>query len=194
MENLLSVLHPCCPAEADVLCKTRRRVEHGLTTVGLKIHCLGDDWELLNLIKALGGRSEVIGTRVYAHARASVTVILPPVGNARSAILLLECLERYFEHPIFHNPSYQIQVCSPCRLDGPRAAILAIAFYLGSDVLRRYSLGDLTTTFSEDPLGRGISIEDAALSSTMAKATSIGTSSGGTLRRIACRYGRNFHS
>jgi hypothetical protein len=75
------------------------------------------------------------------------------VGNARSAILLLECLERYFEHPIFHNPSYQIQVCSPCRLDGPHAAILAIAFYLGSDVLRRYSLGDLTTTFSEAPLG-----------------------------------------
>jgi hypothetical protein len=153
MENLLSVLHPCCPAKADALCKTRRRVEHGLTTVGLKIHCLGDNWEPLNLIKALGGRSEVIGTRVYAHARASVTVILPPVGNARSAILLLECLERYFEHPIFHNPSYQIQVCSPCRLDGPHAAILAIAFYLGSDVLRRYSLGDLTTTFSEDTRG-----------------------------------------
>jgi hypothetical protein len=41
-------------------------------------------------------------------------------------------------------------VCSPCRLDGPRAAILAIAFYLGSDVLRRYSLDDLTTTFSQD--------------------------------------------
>jgi hypothetical protein len=40
MENLLSVLHPCCPAEADALSKTRRRVEHGLTTVGLKIHCL----------------------------------------------------------------------------------------------------------------------------------------------------------
>ena len=153
MENLLSVLHPCCPAEADALCMTRRRVEHGLATVGLKIHCLGGNWELLNLIKALGGRSEVIGSRVYAHARASVTVILPPVGNAHSAILLLECLERYFERAIFHNPSYQIQVCSPCRLDGFHAAILAIAFYLGSDVLRRYSLGDLTTTFSEDPLG-----------------------------------------
>jgi hypothetical protein len=155
MENLLSVLHPCCPAEADALCMTRRRVEHGLATVGLKIHCLGGNWELLNLIKALGGRSEVIGSRVYAHARASVTVILPPVGNARSAILLLECLERYFEHPIFHNPNYQIQVCSPCRLDGRHAAILAIAFYLGSDVLRRYSLGDLTTTFSEDTRWEG---------------------------------------
>jgi hypothetical protein len=152
MENLLSVLHTSCPAEVDALCKTRRRVEHGLTTVGLKIHCLGDNWELLNLIEALGGRSEVIGSRVYAHARASVTVILPSVGNARSAIMLLECIEKYFGHPIFHNPRYQIQVCSPCRLDGRHAAILAIAFYLGSDVLRRYSLDDLTTTFSEDTL------------------------------------------
>ncbi|MGC1880363.1 MAG: hypothetical protein WA703_04030, partial [Pseudolabrys sp.] len=52
-------------------------------------------------------------------------------------------------------PRYQIQVCSPCRLDGPRATILAIAFYLGSDVLRRYSLDDLTTTFSEDTLPDG---------------------------------------
>jgi hypothetical protein len=31
MEKLLSVLHPCCPAKADALCETRRRVEHGLT-------------------------------------------------------------------------------------------------------------------------------------------------------------------
>ena len=150
MEHLLSVLHPYCPIKVDGLRKNRRRVEHGLTTVGLKIHCLGDDRELLNLIKELGGRSEVIGSRVYAHARASVTVILPPVGSARSAVMLLECIEKYFEHPVFNNPRYQIQVCSPCRLDERHAAMLAIAFYLGSDVLRRYSLGDLTTTFSED--------------------------------------------
>ena len=155
VEDLLSVLHPHCPVKVDALCKNRRRVEHGLTTVGLKIHCLGDNRELLNLIEALGGRFEVIANRFYAHARASVTVILPPVGSARSAILLLECIEKYFGHPIFHNPRYQIQVCSPCRLDGPRAAILAIAFYLGSDVLRRYSLDDLTTTFSEDTLPDG---------------------------------------
>ena len=76
MENLLSVLHPSCPAQAGALRKTRRHVEHGLTTVGLKIHSLGDNWELLNLIKTLGGRSEVIGSRVYAHARASVRLRL----------------------------------------------------------------------------------------------------------------------
>ena len=152
MEDLLSVLHPHCPVKVDALCKNRRRVEHGLTTVGLKIHCLGDKQELLNLIEALGGQLEVIANRFYAHARASVTVILPPVGSACSAIMLLECIEKHFGHPIFHNPRYQIQVCSPCRLDGRHAAILAIAFYLGSDVLRRYSLDDLTTTFSEDTL------------------------------------------
>ena len=80
VEDLLSVLHPHCPVKVDALCKNRRRVEHGLTTVGLKIHCLGDNRELLNLIEALGGRSEVIANRLYAHARASVTVILPPWG------------------------------------------------------------------------------------------------------------------
>jgi hypothetical protein len=152
VENLLSVLRPHCPAKVDALCKDRRHVEHGLTTVGLKIHCLGDNRELLRLVDALGGQFEVIANRHYAHARASATVVLPPVGSARSAIWLLECIEKYFGHSIFHNPSYQIQVCSPCRLDGSRAAILAIAFYLGSDVLRRYSLHDLTTTFSQDTL------------------------------------------
>jgi hypothetical protein len=153
MGNLLSVLHPHCPVKVDALRNKRRRVEHGLTTVGLKVHCLGDNRPLLTLIEALGGRSEVIANRVYAHARASITVVLPPVGSARSAIMLLECIEKHFGHAIFHNPKYQIQVCSPCRLDGRHAAILAIAFYLGSDVLRRYSLDDLTTTFSEDRLG-----------------------------------------
>jgi len=92
--------NPHCPVKVDALCKNRRRVEHGLTTVGLKIHCLGDNRELLNLIEALGGRSEVIASRFYAHARASVTVILPPMGSARSAILLLECIEKHFGHPI----------------------------------------------------------------------------------------------
>src|SRR5260370_42192494 len=80
VEDLLSVLHPHCPVKIDALWTNRRRVEHGLTTVGLKIHCLGDNRELLNLIEALCGRSEVIANRFYAHARASVTLILPAVG------------------------------------------------------------------------------------------------------------------
>ena len=36
MEDLLSVLHPHGPAKVDALSKNRRRVEHGLTTVGLR--------------------------------------------------------------------------------------------------------------------------------------------------------------
>lgn len=152
MEDLLHVLHPYCPVKVDALDSNRVPVEHGLTTVGLKIHCLGDGQEILGLIEALGGRAEVIGNRFYSHAEASVTVVLPPLGNARSAIQLLECIESYSGHVLFHNPKIQIQVCSPCRLEAPQASILAIAFYLGSDILRRYSLGDLATTFSEDTL------------------------------------------
>ena len=109
MEDLLSVLHPHCPVKVDALCKNRRRVEHGLTTVGLKIHCLGDKQKLLNLIEALGGQLEVIANRFYAHARASVTVILPPVGSACSAIMLLECIEKYFGHLLRsdHTPFWE---------------------------------------------------------------------------------------
>ena len=57
MENLLSVLHPHCPVKVDALRNKRRRVEHGFTTVGLKVHCLGDNRPLLTLVEALGGRS-----------------------------------------------------------------------------------------------------------------------------------------
>jgi hypothetical protein len=33
VEDLLSVLQRRCPVKVDALCKNRRRVEHGLTTV-----------------------------------------------------------------------------------------------------------------------------------------------------------------
>jgi hypothetical protein len=55
MEDLLSVLHPHCPVKVDALSKNRRRVEHGLTTVGLKIHCLGDNHERC---RRWGGRNK----------------------------------------------------------------------------------------------------------------------------------------
>src|SRR5260370_42042218 len=58
---------------------------------------------------------------------------------------------------LFSNPEIQIQVCSPGRLDARRSALLAIGFYLGSDTLRRYTLGDLATSFAEHqhyPRGR----------------------------------------
>ena len=41
VEDLLSVLHPHCPVKVDALSKNRRRVEHGLTTVGLDVLNVG---------------------------------------------------------------------------------------------------------------------------------------------------------
>src|SRR6516225_3286500 len=61
-------------------------------------------------------------------------------------------------------PKIQIQVCSPGRLGARRSALLAIGFYLGSDTLRRYTLGDLATSFSENqhyPRGRRLVLYDA---------------------------------
>src|SRR6516165_4269029 len=61
-------------------------------------------------------------------------------------------------------PKIQIQVCSPGRLGARRSALLAIGFYLGSDTLRRYTLGDLAASFSEDhhyPRGRRLVLYDA---------------------------------
>jgi hypothetical protein len=77
-------------------------------------------------------------------------LVLPPVGNARAAILLLECIEHFIGCALFGNRKIQIQVCSPGRLNLRRSALLAIGFYLGSDTLRRYTCGDLETTVSRD--------------------------------------------
>jgi hypothetical protein len=90
--------------------------------------------------------------------------VLPPVGSARSAILLLECIEHFIGSALFSNPEIQIQVCSPGRLGARRSALLAIGFYLGSDTLRRYTLGDLATSFAEHqryPRGKRLVLYDA---------------------------------
>lgn len=151
MEELLLEVRPYAPLQVDALTYGRRRVEHGLTTMGLKIHCLSPDGHELNrLVEVLGGRLEVTARHRYSHALASMTLVLPPVGSAQAAIWLLEAIELFCNCKLFGNPRIQLQVCSPCRLTPPHAAILAVAFYLGSDILRRYSLNDLTTTFSED--------------------------------------------
>src|SRR5262249_35272934 len=85
---------------------------------------------------------------MYRHAQASMCLVLPPVGNARAAILLLECIGSFTGTALFGDWKIQIQVCSPGRLDARRSALLAIGFYLGSDTLRRYRCGDLETTVS----------------------------------------------
>ena len=148
LEDLLAVLHDCASKQAEAVVLQRRRVEYGLLSVGLKIHCLGEGRQFLALVERLGGASKVLDMNMYRHAQASLCLVLPPVGNARAAILLLECTERFTGSALFGDRKVQIQVCSPGRLNARRSALLGIGFYLGSDTLRRYACGDLETTVS----------------------------------------------
>ena len=149
-EDLLTILRERAPAKADAVAVHRRRTEHGLLSVGLKIHDLGHGGHFFSLVERLGGALRVLEINIYKHSQASLCLVLPPVGNARTAILLLECIERFTDYALFNNRNIQIQVCSPGRLNLRRSALLAIGFYLGSDTLRRYSCGDLETTVSKD--------------------------------------------
>jgi hypothetical protein len=155
-EDLLALLHGHAPAKVAAVARHRRRVEHGYLSVGLKIHCLGEGSQFSTLVDGLGGAHKILDVNYYKHSHASLCLVLPPVGSARSAILLLECIEHFIGSALFGNPEIQIQVCSPGRLDARRSALLAIGFYLGSDTLRRYTLGDLATSFAKrEPYSRG---------------------------------------
>ena len=163
-EDLLALLHGHAPAKVDAVTLRRRRGEHGQLSVGLKIHCLGDGSQFALLVEGLGGAQKILDVNSYKHSHASLCLVLPPVGSARSAILLLECIEHFIGSALFSNPEIQIQVCSPGRLGARRSALLAIGFYLGSDTLRRYTLGDLATSFAENqhyPRGRRLVLYDA---------------------------------
>ncbi len=164
LEDLLALLHSRAPAKVDALSLRRRRVEHGLLSVGLKIHCRGDARQFVDLVKGLGGPQQILDINIYRQAQATMCLVLPPVGSARAAILLLECIGQFTGAKLFGNPQIQIQVCSPGRLSAHCAAMLGIAFYLGSDTLRRYSLEDLKTTFSHHyyhPRGTRLVLYDA---------------------------------
>jgi hypothetical protein len=82
-------------------------------------------------------------------------MVLPPVGSASIAVLLLECLAEYTGAQIFNDHSVQLQVCSPGRLTPHSAALHAIGFYFGSDTLRTYALDDFATTVSRNGYHRG---------------------------------------
>lgn len=164
LEDLLVLLHKHAPAKVDAVALHRRHVEDGLLSVGLKIHCLSNGSQFSTLVKGLGGSQKILEVNSYKDARASLCLVLPPVGNARSAILLLECIGHFIGPALFNNPEIQIQVCSPGRLGPRRSALLAIGFYLGSDTLRRYTLLDLATSFAthfQYPRGRRLVLYDA---------------------------------
>jgi hypothetical protein len=163
IDRLLETLHARAPAKVDALMRDKRHVTHGLLSVGVKLHCLGDEDLFDSLIDALGGR-RMLDTNYFRRSRSKFCLVLPPVGSAQAAILLLECIEQYTRCRIFNNPNIQLQVCSPGRLDQRYAALHAIGFYLGSDTLRQYRLDDFATTVSDDCYynrGRRIVIYDA---------------------------------
>jgi hypothetical protein len=147
LQDLLAILQTKS-ASADAVAANHRRVDHGLVSVGLKIHCLDDGRQFNALIERLGGAREVLEVNHYKDARASLCLVLPPVGSASSAIHLIECIEQFIGLPIFGNRQIQLQICSPGRLSARASALLGISFYLGSDTLRRYTQADLRTTFA----------------------------------------------
>ena len=164
IERLLETLHVRAPAKVDALALEKRRVPHGLLSVGLKLHCLGDEHLFSPLFAALGGERRVLDHNVFKRSRAKFCLVLPPVGSARAAILLLECIEQYTGCKVFNNRNIQLQVCSPGRLSRRHAALHAIGFYLSSDTLRQYALDDFATTVSDDYYyhrGKRIVIYDA---------------------------------
>lgn len=148
--KLFDVLAVVSPHEIGSLRAQYRKVEDGLLSVGIKIHGLVITPGLNQLFEALGERGVEIVTNLYRQRTARFCLVLPPVGSAKSAISLIRCIERYTGCAIFGNSAMQLQVCSPGRLDTHRSALLAIAFYLGSDTLRRYTESQFMTTVSYD--------------------------------------------
>ncbi len=163
-QDLLSLLQTKAPVTTATLAANFRHNECGLLSVGLKIHCLDNGEKFKDLIEGLGGASRILEVNYFKDARASLCLVLPPVGSATSAILLIECIEQYIGSPVFANGQIQLQLCSPGRLSPRASALLGIAFYLGSDTLRRYTQADLRTTFESSfnhPRGVRLVLYDA---------------------------------
>ena len=164
LQDLLALLQSKVPAKANALAANHRRVDHGLLSVGLKIHSLNNGQQFDALIEGLGGPSKVLEVNYYRDVRASLCLVLPPVASAISAIHLIECIEQFIGSPIFGNREIQLQLCSPGRLSARASALLGIGFYLGSDTLRRYTQADFRTTFESNfshPRGIRLVLYDA---------------------------------
>src|SRR5260221_11445281 len=102
-EDLLALLHGHAPAKVDAVALHRRQVEHGLLSVGLKIHCLGDGSRFSTLVEGLGGSQRILEVNYYKDSRASLCLVLPPVGSARSAILTLETIGHFVGPELFNK-------------------------------------------------------------------------------------------
>jgi len=128
------------PITIEKLWPRLRTVQNGLLSVGLKLHCSNKSAELAEYL--FRAESE----RPFRLVRAEECIVLPPMGNADVAIAFLELMEQGSGIPIFNNPDVQIQVCTPGRLPDRYASLLGVAFYLGSDVLKRFAPEDNRTS------------------------------------------------
>ena len=116
IEHLLGTLRACALEKVEVLASHKRRVRHGLLSVGLKVHYLRETERFVGLIAALGGDWKAVERNIYRRSDARFCIVLPPVGSSQDAVRLLECIEQYTGCQMFGNPSVQLQVCSPGRL------------------------------------------------------------------------------
>lgn len=152
MESLISVLHERAPAKADALARSKRQVQYGRLSVGLKIHIMPDIAPVLeplfSRLRDVEGK-ESLDPNMFQKTGARWCMVIPPLGSANATIDLLHGLQAYSGAPFFGNKLLQLQICSPGRIPPQFAALLSIAFYLGSDTLRRYAPKDLETTFSK---------------------------------------------
>ncbi len=163
LPELLSAICAASPHKAEWLRTSYRSIQNNLLSVGLKIHCKDATlWE--KLLSCMPSIVDDTRHNVYKHAQTPLTVVLPPVGSTKAAVMLIECLEEFIGQSIFASKNHIIQVCTPGKLSPENAAILSIAFYLSSDSIRKYRLGDFETTVSEDDVyrrGRRIALYDA---------------------------------
>src|SRR2546428_752008 len=72
LKGLLAVLRTKAPTMADVLVDNCRHVNHGLLSVGIKIHCLDNGQNFHKLIEGLGGALQILAVNYYKNARASL--------------------------------------------------------------------------------------------------------------------------
>ena len=129
-------LHMKHHGELANIIRSMRKIEHGLLPIGLKIHCAS---------KHPPGKDFLLKGYFAAH-NAGTCFNLPPVGSIESVERLLGKIAERAGLSYLNNPDFQIQVCTPGKLNPYHAAILGIAFYLGSDQIRRYKCGDFVTT------------------------------------------------
>lgn len=131
-----------------------RRCEDGMLSVGLKIHIMPSvrsrfDPLIFDIADHQNIKHENLGN-MFRSSDSWLTLVLPPVGNARAAIRLVRAIGRVVGLPIFGSKDTQIQVCTPGRLSPSMCSFLGAGFYLCSERIRSYSSKQFRTTASYD--------------------------------------------